>query len=71
MEAVREGTPQNVSFDTPFQIGERVRSVKMNFFIDRDEIFSGNYVYCCSEEHKMAWVRETKIRTFMQLELEA
>ena len=71
MEAVREGTPQNVSFDTPFQTGERVLSVKMNFFVDREEIFSGNYAHCCSEEHKMAWVRETRIRTFMQLELKA
>ena len=39
VEVVREGTSQNVSFDTPFQTGERVLSVKMNFFIDREEIF--------------------------------
>ena len=33
VEAAREGTPQSVSFDTPFQTGEREISVKMNFFI--------------------------------------
>ena len=32
VEVAREGTPQSVSFDTPFQTGERVQSVKMNFF---------------------------------------
>ena len=32
VEAAREGTPQNVSVDTPFQCGERVLSVKINFF---------------------------------------
>ena len=31
----REGTPQNVRFDTPFITGERVQSVKMNFFIEK------------------------------------
>ena len=36
MEAAREGTPQNVSFDTPFQTGERELSVKTNF-IEQDE----------------------------------
>ena len=38
VEAAREGTPQNVSFDTPFPTGEKVQSVKMNFFIEK----SGN-----------------------------
>ena len=35
VEAAREGTPQNVRFDTPFLTGERVQSVKMNFFIEK------------------------------------
>ena len=52
MEAAREGTPQNVSFDTPFLTGERVLSVKMNFFIEK----SGNALNredndCSEEEH--------------------
>ena len=33
--AAREGAPQNVSFDTPFLIGERVQSVRMNFSIEK------------------------------------
>ena len=33
--ATREGTPQNVRFDTPFITGERVQSVKANFFIEK------------------------------------
>ena len=37
MEAAREGTPQSVSFDTPFQTGERELSVKMIFFIKQGE----------------------------------
>ena len=28
VEAVRDGTPQNVSFDTPFQTGKKELSVK-------------------------------------------
>ena len=50
----------------------------MNFFIEkgenalnREEANSGDDAHYCSEEHKMAWMRETRIRTFMQLELEA
>ena len=35
VEAARAGTPQNVSFDTPFLTDERVQSVKMNFFIEK------------------------------------
>ena len=37
VEAVREGTPQSVSFDTLFQTGEKELSVKMNFFGEQDE----------------------------------
>ena len=40
VEAAREGTPQNVRFDTPFLTGERVQSVKMNFSIEK----TGNYI---------------------------
>ena len=54
-------------------------SVKMNFFVEQDEnamnsegAFSRNNVLNCSEEErKMMWMRETRIRTFMQIELEA
>ena len=35
VEAVREGTPQNVRFDPPFINGERVQSVKRNFFKEK------------------------------------
>ena len=34
-EAARKGTPKSVSFDTPFQTGDRELSVKMNFFIEQ------------------------------------
>ena len=37
VEAAREGTPQSVSFDSPFQTGERELSVKIKFFIEQDE----------------------------------
>ena len=37
MEEAREGTPQNMSFDTLFQTGERELSVRMNFFIEKGE----------------------------------
>ena len=51
----------------------------MNFFIEntgnamnRDETISGDNVHnCLEEEQKMAWMPETKIRTSMQMELEA
>ena len=65
LEAVREGTPQNVRFDTSFVTGERVQSVKMNCFIEK----TGNDI--SEEDEKMVWMREERIRTFMQLELEA
>ena len=64
MEAAREGTPQNVSFDAPFLTGERLQSVKINFFIEK----SGNDIF--GDDAKMVWMREATIRTFMQLELE-
>ena len=54
-------------------------SVKMNFFIEQGEnatnpegTNSGNDVHCCSEEErKIMWMRETRIRLFMQMKLEA
>ena len=69
MGAAREGTPHNGSFDTPFLTGE---SVKMNFFIDKTgNNISGDAHYYFEEDAKTVWVREARIRTFMQLELEA
>ena len=44
----------------------------MNFSIEKSgNAISGDDAHYCSEEHKMDWMRETRIRTFMQLELEA
>ena len=37
----------------------------MDFFIEK----TGNYI--SEEDEEMAWMREARIRTFMQLELEA
>ena len=57
----------------------RKLSVRMNFFLEQGEnainpeytIIVGNYVQCCSEEAlKMTWMRETRIRLSMQMELE-
>ena len=49
----------------------------MNFFIEQDENamnpkgkIPGTNI-CSEEERKMAWMRETTIRTFMQMELKA
>ena len=37
-----------------------------------EETVSGDDVHNCSEgEQKMAWMRETRIRIFMQMELKA
>ena len=53
MKAAREGTPQNVSVDTPFQCDKRVLSVKMNFFeqseytMYSEESISGDDVHQC------------------------
>ena len=63
--AAREGTPQNVRFDTPFLTGERVKSVKTNFFIEK----TGNNI--SEEDEKLVWMCEARIRTFMQLEIES
>ena len=73
MEAAREGTPQNVSFDTPFLTGERVQSVKMNFSVEKtgNAISGDDAHFYLEEDAKMVWMHETRIRTFMQLELEA
>ena len=72
VEAAREGTPQNVRFDTPFLTGERVQSVKMNFFIEKtgNDIFEEDAQFYSEEEPKVVWLREVRIRTFMQLKLE-
>ena len=71
VEAAREGTPQNVRFDSPFITDERAQSVKMDFFIKKTEnnIFEDAQY---SEEYKtMTWMREATIGTFMQLDLES
>ena len=62
----RDGTPQNVRFDTPFITGERVQSVKRNFFIEK----TGNNIseedtQCSEEYEKIVWMRQARIRTFM------
>ena len=54
-------------FDTPFVTGERVQSVKMNFSIEK----TGNNVseedaQYSEEYEKTVWMREARIRTFMQ-----
>ena len=72
LEAAREGTPQNVRFDTPFIAGDIVQSVEINFFIEKtgNNISEEDAQY--SEKYKKkTWMREARIRTFMQLELEA
>ena len=59
-------------FDTPFITGERVQSVKMKFFIEKtgNNISKEDAQY--SEEYeKTVWMREARIKAFMQLELEA
>ena len=40
----------------------------MDFFEHGD---SGDDAHYCSEQQEMAWMRKTRIRTFMQMELEA
>ena len=48
----------------------------MNFFVEqgenaigREETTSGKDTHCCSEEErKMVWMRETRIRFFMQMD---
>ena len=67
VEAVREGTPQNVSFDTPFLTDERVQSVKMNFFIEKtgNDISEEDAQFYSEEEAKMVWLREARINTFI------
>ena len=76
VEAAREGTPHNMSFDTPFQTVERMMSVKINFIekggnaLNRKETISGDDAHYWSEEDtKMVWIRETRIRVFIQMEL--
>ena len=59
-------------FDTPFITCERAQSVKMNFFTEKtgNNISEEDAQY--SEEYvKTVWMRQARIRTFMQLELEA
>ena len=70
--AAREGTPQIVRFDTPFPTGERVQSINMSFIEKTGtNIYEDDAQFYSEEEAKMVWMREARIRTFMQLELEA
>ena len=57
---------------TPFITGERVQSVKMNCFTEKigDDISEEDAQSYSEEYYKMLWMREARIRTFMQLELE-
>ena len=79
VEAASQGTPQSVSFDTPFQTGERELPMKMNIFIEQGEdatnpkksISGDDFYYCSEEDTKMASMCEMKLRTFMQMELKA
>ena len=72
VEAAREYIPQNVRFDTPFTTGERVQSVEMNFFLEKTGNNSSKEDAQYFEEYKkMSWMREAKIRIFIQLELES
>ena len=72
LEAASEGTPENVRFDTPFITGERLHSIKIKCFIEKTENnLSEEDAQYSDEYEKMLWMREARIRTFMQLELEA
>ena len=52
--------------------GERVHSIKMNCFIEKTENNISEEDAQYSEEYEnMLWMREARIMTFMQLELEA
>ena len=67
----REGTPQNVRFDTPSITGERVQSVKMNFIEKTGKTISEEDAQYFEGYEKTVWMRQARIRTFKQLELEA
>ena len=70
LEAASEG-PKGREI-TPFTTGERVHSIKMNCFIEKTENNISEEDAQYSEEYeKMQWMREARISTFMQLELEA
>ena len=57
---------------TPFITCERVHSIKMNCFIEKTGNNISEDAQSYSEGYyKMLWMREARIRTFMQLELEA
>ena len=80
VEAAREGTPQNVSFE--YSVSNRrektIGQTQINFFeqgenaMNSDGGISGDNVYYCSEEDgKMAWMREKRIKLFMRMELDS
>ena len=78
VEAAREGTPQNVSFEYSISNWREktIGQTQVNFFeqgenaMNSEGAISGDNVYYCSEEdRKMAWVREKRIKLFMQMEL--
>ena len=60
MEASREGAPT----------GEREIAVIKTSFAEQD-VNAKVIDVCSKEEWKMIWMRETRIRFFMQMELEA
>ena len=63
MEVAREGAPQKRELLRLRFNMVRELSVKMNFA-------KGIYV-CSEEERKMVWMREVRIRLFLQMQLEA
>ena len=80
VEAAREGTPQNVSFE--YSVSNRrektIGQTQINFFgqgenaMNSEGGISGDNVYYCSEEdRKMAWMREKRIKLFMRMELDS
>ena len=76
VEAARKGTPHNVSFDTPFQTVKEDYGFKMSFFEQGDDAMNSDVSgddahYCSAENWEMAWMRETRITIFIQIELKA
>ena len=73
LEAAREGTPPKMKFDSPFITSERVQSLKMNFFTEKtgNNVSEEDAQFYSEKYYKTVWMREARIRNFMQLELEA
>ena len=79
VEAAREGTPQNLSFEYSVSNWREkmIGQTQINFFeqgenaMNPEGTISGDGVYYCLEEdRKMTWIREKRIELFMQMELD-